>query len=246
MVGEVKNRAGKPSAIVAHRLFPAVAALWFAALFGLGSLALPTAMIEDAVLAARLDTLISAAAPPLGLTARLLIALAMSGVGAVIGLIVATVFSRLRKGERRAPEIRVRARDAHPDAPARRPLSATTELASQDDNLPVLASSEDFVEPDVPEAVTETDRAAPRLTSADAMATRSLSAFSLVELSTRLASAMAEHSSHLPAGAAAALGRVIDGSLSDEADTMRSAAPGDTQRALEAALTKLQRVSGAA
>ncbi len=125
MVEYAAGTAEKASnSIVGHRHFPAVAALWFAALLGLGSLAIRPALIESAVLSMRLDTLIAAAAPPLGMTARLLLALAMGGFGAVVGLILARKIAAPRD-----TGMRLRARDAHPDAPARRPLSAATDLA---------------------------------------------------------------------------------------------------------------------
>ena len=125
MVEYAAGTADKASnSIVGHRHFPAVAALWFAALLGLGSLAIRPALIESAVLSMRLDTLIAAAAPPLGMTARLLLALAMGGFGAVVGLILARKIAAPRD-----TGMRLRARDAHPDAPARRPLSAATDLA---------------------------------------------------------------------------------------------------------------------
>ena len=64
-----KSAKGK-APISRHPLFPAVVALWFGALFGLGSMAIRPGLIEDMVLAAGIDTLVPAAAPPLGMTAR--------------------------------------------------------------------------------------------------------------------------------------------------------------------------------
>jgi len=69
-----------------HPLFPVIAALWTGALLGLGSLAIPGWMIERAVLATHIQTVLPAAAPPLGLTARLLLAMALFCFGAVVGL----------------------------------------------------------------------------------------------------------------------------------------------------------------
>jgi hypothetical protein len=72
-----------------HPLFPAIVALWFAALVGLGSFALSTSLIERIVLAAGIDAAIPAAAPPLGITARLLRAAVVGAVGGLIGWAVA-------------------------------------------------------------------------------------------------------------------------------------------------------------
>ena len=132
-----KRKATNAQPITAHPLFPAVVALWFGALFGLGSLAVRPSLIEAAVIASRIDLLIPAAAPPLGVTARILLALGLSVVGSVLGLLIARritrpkveVRQRKRTGvsrEEAAPQLR--ARDTHPDAPARRPISAHDEL----------------------------------------------------------------------------------------------------------------------
>ncbi|OYX41345.1 MAG: hypothetical protein B7Y87_04560, partial [Sphingomonadales bacterium 32-64-22] len=54
----------KPS-ISAHRLFPAVVALWFATLFGLGLLVLPASALERIVGASGISAVLPSAAPPL-------------------------------------------------------------------------------------------------------------------------------------------------------------------------------------
>ena len=82
-----KTKAALP--ISKHPLFPAMVALWFAALFGLGSLAIRPTLLEQFVLALRLDLVVPAAAPPLGFTSRILLALMMFVIGAAVGLIVA-------------------------------------------------------------------------------------------------------------------------------------------------------------
>ena len=122
-------------------LFAPAVALWFAALFGLGTLATSTTVLELAVLAFRLDALIPAAAPPLGMTARILIAGGMTLLGGSIGFVVAFVAAApLRRREAEiaaavpatlgfAPEMPAfRARDLHPDAPVRAPVAAADEL----------------------------------------------------------------------------------------------------------------------
>ncbi|PZO70797.1 MAG: hypothetical protein DI636_05040 [Pelagerythrobacter marensis] len=107
--------------ITAHAFFPAIVGLWFAALFGLGMLVLPVATLESISMALRLPSVLSAAAPPLGLTARLLFALAAALGGGAAGLVLAR---QLRpKSEAASP----RRRSPRSEA-ARRPISAREEL----------------------------------------------------------------------------------------------------------------------
>lgn len=82
------SRAAK-APISAHPAFPAIVALWFAALLGLGSLVLPVALIEKLVTVTGIASLIPAAEPPLGFTARAGIALAASIAGTLVGLALA-------------------------------------------------------------------------------------------------------------------------------------------------------------
>ncbi|MFC0590029.1 hypothetical protein ACFFF7_11440 [Novosphingobium aquiterrae] len=129
--------APKNKPITANPLFPAVVALWFGALFGLSSLAVRVSVIESLVMASGIDLIVPAAAPPLGITARILMALLLAAVGALIGAMIARRLARpspeVRERKRNvhgqdAPQQSVRVRDSHPDAPARRPISAHEEL----------------------------------------------------------------------------------------------------------------------
>lgn len=136
-------------------LFAPGVALWFAALFGLGTLAASTTVLEMAVRALHVDAVIPAAAPPLGMTARVLIAGGMTVLGAAIGFIVSQILAapvRRRQAAQAAaaaapvaagtgfePEMPAfRARDLHPDAPIRAPVAATDELGEPllDDPVP--------------------------------------------------------------------------------------------------------------
>jgi hypothetical protein len=99
-----KPANGKP--ITSHQLFPAVVALWFGALFGLGSLAVRPSLLEGLVLKSHLDLVIPAAAPPLGVTARILVALILAALGAMIGIALARRIARPKPEERkRSPGI---------------------------------------------------------------------------------------------------------------------------------------------
>ncbi len=125
---------GKP--ITSHQLFPAIIALWFGALFGLGSLAIRPGLIESLVISSHIDSIIPATAPPLGLTARILLALTLAALGALLGAAIGRRIARpkveVRQRRRGATPIddtvKLRTRDAHPDAPARRPISAHDEI----------------------------------------------------------------------------------------------------------------------
>ena len=144
-----KPAKGKP--ISSHPLFPAVVALWFGALFGLGSLAIRPTLIEDVVLKIGLDLIVPAAAPPLGVTARILIALIMASLGAALGAMLTLRINRpknvARERKRTAanPGAAVEAeaamwnkRDVFTDGPARRPISAYEELGETMDSQNLL------------------------------------------------------------------------------------------------------------
>lgn len=94
--------------------------------------AVPQDILSRAVVATGLPSLLSAAQPPLGLTAR--VALAVGGAAAVFGLVFLLLRLLDRSGmsappaeeEDMAP--RPRRRDFHPDAPVPRPISAARDL----------------------------------------------------------------------------------------------------------------------
>ena len=88
--------------ISAHPAFPAIVALWFAALLGLGSLVLPVALIERLVTVTHFSSIVSAAEPPLGFTARAGIALGASIAGALVGLWLARKVAAAATPEPRA------------------------------------------------------------------------------------------------------------------------------------------------
>jgi hypothetical protein len=122
--------SGSPVAkapISSHPAFPAIVALWFAALLGLGSMVLPVALIERLVSVTRIGAVIPAAEPPLGFTARAAIALAASIAGSLGGLSLARKVARSS-----APEPRARSFEIGGERQCR-PISAHEELG--DDGL---------------------------------------------------------------------------------------------------------------
>jgi len=130
---KARNGSGKQP-ISRHPLFPATVAIWFGALFGLGSLAIRPALLESAVLATHIDAVVAAAAPPLGITARILLALAMAGLGGLIGATIARKISlpSQPKAERKRGAMGVLGRKAPEPAPRRRPLAIDESNLHQD------------------------------------------------------------------------------------------------------------------
>jgi len=110
--------------VSAHPAFPAIVALWFAALLGLGSLVLPGVLLERALVATGVSSLIPAAGPPLGFTARGLIALAAAVMGALTGLAIARRVARAQADEP-AP------RFSSATGGVRRPISVHDELGGE-------------------------------------------------------------------------------------------------------------------
>lgn len=215
------------ASIIAHPWFPKMIGLWFAALFGLCSLALAPELIERVVTALGIDRIVPAAAPPLGQTARLLLALGMAGVGEIAGLVIGArlAASRIPQAARQrgstpaaaeadsiedAPHLR--SRDRHPDAPARKPLSATSDLGDDLDafdaspraqaearSVPFVASfltppapvvePVAMPEPSSPVAAEAATRPVPNAPGAG-IAAASLDVLGVVQLSERLALAL--------------------------------------------------------
>jgi hypothetical protein len=111
--------------ISTHPAFPAIVALWFACLLGLGSLVLPIALLERLVAVTGIAALVPAAEPPLGFTARALIALAGALGGTAAGLLLARRVARSHepRAGSGAPE-RIESREC-------RPIAAHAELGEE-------------------------------------------------------------------------------------------------------------------
>jgi hypothetical protein len=140
-VAKHQRPAPKSKPVTANPLFPAVVALWFGAAFGGGTAALRTSLVEAFVLRTHIDLIVPAAAPPLGITARLLLALLMAALGTLVGAAIGRRLARPRfevrerKRSARNNEAgppRVHARDRHSEAPARKPISAHEEFGNED------------------------------------------------------------------------------------------------------------------
>jgi hypothetical protein len=105
-----------------------------AALFAL----MPTGMLEDLVVDSGIAAVLSAAEPPLGFTARLILIFLVGGGVAMVAwfalfLLLGTRSIVVQPGFDGADDEhmpRLRRADAHPDAPARRPLSAARDLGT--------------------------------------------------------------------------------------------------------------------
>ena len=151
-MANTKHKPAKGKPISGHPLFPAVVALWFGALFGLGSLAIRPTLIEGVVLRSGIDLIVPAAAPPLGVTARILIALVMAALGAAIGAALAIRVARpkvvLRERKRTAANPGAAAeaeaalwnsRNVYTDGPVLRPLSADDDQDATIDSTGLLA-----------------------------------------------------------------------------------------------------------
>jgi hypothetical protein len=128
------KRAAKPP-ISTHPAFPAIVALWFAALLGLGSMVLPIALFESLSTVTGVAALVPAAEPPLGFTARVVIALAGAFAGAAMGLLLARLVARSH-----APRPRSL---ASAEARECRPISALDELGEEGLGSLGLAATDD-------------------------------------------------------------------------------------------------------
>lgn len=94
MATQNRTKPRNQAPVTSHPLFSSVVALWFGALFGFGSLAVRTSLLESAVLALHLDVMFSAAAPPLGMISRIILALVMGAIGIAAGAFVARWIAR--------------------------------------------------------------------------------------------------------------------------------------------------------
>ncbi len=149
---------------MAHPAFPVITGVWFAALFGLGAVAAGGEALAALAGHLHLTAIVPSAAPPLGTTAHILIAAGLTLLGAAFGIALGLALHaraagvspilRIRAGLARVrtakpaaapreataePAPRIRNRDAHPDAPPRRPLVVTEDVLPYHAQDPVFA-----------------------------------------------------------------------------------------------------------
>ncbi|MFN6933987.1 MAG: hypothetical protein ACK4NZ_02415 [Tsuneonella sp.] len=121
-------------------------ALWFAALLGIGSLVLPVTSFERLAEASGLSSVVVAAQAPLGVTARVFIALAAAAIGALAGLAVARRVAAATHAPRSDTPFDVDT--AEPEvAVAKRPISAHAEFGFAGFDIDEGAADAPFKEP---------------------------------------------------------------------------------------------------
>ncbi len=126
------SKAGK-GPLSTHPAFPFIVALWFAALLGIGSLVVPVPVIERLVTVTGLSSLVPQTAPPLGFTARALIALVCTVGGGLAGLLIARKVGRAHR--------QTVGRFDRTVAGARRPIAAHHELGEDGFDGPIAAGA---------------------------------------------------------------------------------------------------------
>ncbi|BBC71205.1 hypothetical protein AEB_P0337 [Altererythrobacter sp. B11] len=110
---------GAAAPLSQHPAFTLIIALWFAALLGLGCMVIPGVVLERIVIASRLPELFPMAAPPLGTTARLLLAITAAIGGALLGMMIAGRLASAQSIQRRHRRI------------ATRPINSREELGEE-------------------------------------------------------------------------------------------------------------------
>ena len=119
MAAQRKANPVAQAPVTAHPLFPAIVALWFAALLGVGTMILPQALFDQIGVATGIGAL--------GFAFRLGLGMAAGLLGALIGMLLAR---KVATG-RTAAQPRPRAKEAAADrGETRKPISAMEELGS--------------------------------------------------------------------------------------------------------------------
>ena len=227
--------------IAAHPLFATLVPLWFATTFALSALAVSGALVERIVLAIQLDLILPMATPPLGTTARLLLAAGFGVIGAGIGWLAVRL---LVPGPWDIAEASPQPSPARADQPARAPIRAHAELGPQgfdhtfadppfipQPQAPVAAPVAPQPEAPAPRVVRSVGFPPPPVDgpcAAEKIAHAPLDALGHVELIERLAIAMHR--------------REVEGHAAPGQTTPPSSAPDGTSMALRSALTNLREV----
>ena len=130
---------------------------WIAALAafvtGAAVFLMPGGILQNAVMASGLPDTLPQLVPPLGMKARL--GLALLGAGFSFGMVVMLTKLMAWSGRGRPAKVeevdlppvpRVRRRDRHPDAPVRAPLSISRDIAASEDEFPTVMKGAPFDE----------------------------------------------------------------------------------------------------
>ena len=138
MAAKANRKPTGRAPISAHPVFPAIVALWFAALFGIGSLVLPGVLFDKAAGLVGLGAV--------GMGGRIAIALGAAALGALLGVVLA------RKVAAAHTPNPVRARRVAPaETDVKRPISALEELGPEGLDQPLAENSgHGFDEPERP------------------------------------------------------------------------------------------------
>lgn len=132
-----RQQPGSKAPISSHPAFPAIVALWFAALLGIGSLIVPAVLFEKLVAITGLGAILPSAQPPLGDNARLIIALIGAGIGGATGLLLARRVTAAQVAHD-VPGSGPESDEGQPAAyEAKRPISAMEELGALSLDQPV-------------------------------------------------------------------------------------------------------------
>ncbi|WP_095012300.1 hypothetical protein [Tsuneonella mangrovi] len=137
-----KTDATPKAPVSAHPAFPAIVALWFAALFGIGSMVLPAPLLDKLVTVTRISHVFASATPPLGATARIVIALVACGLGVVAGIAIARKVVAAQGTSHPAPRRAPKSRKEAASTPAKRPISAHEELGEEGLDAPIEEARE--------------------------------------------------------------------------------------------------------
>ena len=140
MTIESKDSAVEPQPRRAMAL-DIVPALMLAAAVGFIAAVAPVDLIERLVVLSGLPSVLSAASPPLGFTARAIMVAGSSAATLGAAWLLLSAAGRRRPAERTAEPVkqpRLRTADRHPDAPARRPFSAREALTNPAVEPPAL------------------------------------------------------------------------------------------------------------
>ena len=213
MAQQNRKQARRSQPASTHPQFGALVTMWFAALFGLGSLAVKPSLIEAQILASRLDTLIPFVAPPLSMTGRIVLAVLFAAIGAIVGAGVARLIAPAKVGAGESCTVAApHETDPHALALYGFELAEPAEAPAADDLAPKTGSAPEVAVPDVPAVsalvhdVLEDGLAAVVPTDAEAEPAAFLDVRPLESTSIR-------HAAKLPEGSGAQ--RIASGALGD-------------------------------